>query len=105
MIYTVKIVYKDKEDIQINMSEEMVNDFLDSINSNEIYWNLDKTHAFWTDINEVRYIQVMGIKDAPVEPIPNVPNEKAQILPPQEVEVVPVEEVIPPPPPEEVQPV
>lgn len=57
-MYTLKFVYLDGKDVDINIEDEKVGDFFERLNKGEIYWNTEEqTNGFWLNLDKIRYIQ------------------------------------------------
>lgn len=63
--YQVHFVYKDGKDLNINMTPEQLHQFFTELNAKKIYWygnEKEPEMGFWTNIDEVRFIQLRAMK-------------------------------------------
>lgn len=81
--YQVHFVYKDGKDLNINMAPEQLNEFFTELNAKKIFWYGKEEQpemGFWTNIDEVRFIQLRAMKG--VEHVEQLNSARA----PQDVE-------------------
>lgn len=66
--YQVNFVYKDGKDLNINMAPEQLHEFFTELNAKKIFWygkEKEPELGFWTNIDEVRFIQLKAMKGVP----------------------------------------
>ena len=54
--YRATIVYKDAQELYVDLEERDVKSFSDNIANNKIFWNQEQTQGFLTDLKNIRYI-------------------------------------------------
>lgn len=59
--YQIKFIYKDGKDLNVNIEPQFLQAFFDALNAKGVYWSQDKVHGFWTNLDEVRFVQIQMI--------------------------------------------
>jgi len=52
----VKIVYDDDKSVEIDITLEMLDSFINSLHSSFPFWSQDSSVGFWTPISKIRYV-------------------------------------------------
>jgi hypothetical protein len=68
-VYQVKFVFKDGKDLNVNVEAQYLTQFFDELSNKKIYWNQTKTSGFWTNLDDVRFVQTSLL----VQQIPQLP--------------------------------
>lgn len=68
---SVKFVYNDGKDLNVNIPDEDFSKFFLNLNENKPYWDKDIKNGFWTNMSDVRFIQFQVLEDA------NEPKQEA----------------------------
>ena len=63
MNFTVKIVYMDGKDINVLLPQDKAEEFLTCIKSGAAFWEEKQKQAFWTNLENIRYLQVLPAGD------------------------------------------
>lgn len=57
MIYTLKFIYQDGKELNINIEKEDLKPFFESLSKKEMYFDENQMMGFWSDLDKVRWIQ------------------------------------------------
>lgn len=56
--YQIKFVFNDGQDLNVNVEANFLTQFFDDLSNKKIYWNQAKTAGFWTNLDDVRFVQI-----------------------------------------------
>ena len=68
--YRATATYKDGQQINADLIEEDINRFAQCISKREIFWNKTLNDGFWTNLDDIRYINFRKINEKKDEPTP-----------------------------------
>lgn len=60
--FRVQVMFKDESPIEILVPEEKMQHFFDSVNSGKVYYNEALKYGFWTNVHDIRYMQIFEIE-------------------------------------------
>lgn len=58
-MYQVQMYYKDKEQLNIDIPKESINNFFNDLNHSQAFIHPVTKVGFWTNLQEIRYIRVI----------------------------------------------
>lgn len=76
-----KLIYMDGKELFVDLFEKDLEDFADNISNKKVYWNLEQSLGFWTDIDKIRHITfIREDKASSNEPqIATVPTDSKEV--------------------------
>ena len=54
---SVKFVFNDGKDLLVNIPHDELGDMFERISESKIFWSGGESHGFWTNIENVRFIE------------------------------------------------
>lgn len=72
MIYRVQLTYMDGQSLNLDVSEDQYKLFFQSLNERKVYWNEEASRGFWTNFEQVRYMNIF--------PIPAEKKEEVEVV-------------------------
>ncbi len=89
--YKITFTYNDAKEININMTLDKLASFFEKMNEKKIFWSDEEDeldNGFWTNLDNVRFIQLVGVKGKEDEPKDNDTSSDGEVSP-EEVTDIP----------------
>lgn len=58
-MYQIQMIYKDEKTLNIDVSKDEIQKFFSDINKSQVYIHPETKAGFWTNIQDVRYINIV----------------------------------------------
>lgn len=58
MNYIVSLTYRDDKKLNIEITEEQLEPFMEAIKMQEMFWSEGRKNGFYTDLKDIRYLQL-----------------------------------------------
>lgn len=59
MSLRVHLVYKDGNDLNVELSQEEYQDFFKCLNEGKVFWGKKFVQGFWTNVADIRFFQIV----------------------------------------------
>jgi hypothetical protein len=66
-----KLVYKDEKEITLNVPEKEFQKLFECLSQRKVFWDEKIQNGFWTNLEEIRFIQFRVIEEKNEQPQPS----------------------------------
>lgn len=64
MNYRITLVYNDGNSINVEVPEDEYQQVMECLENKNVFWGKDQKQGFWTNIQDVRYMQIFQLENS-----------------------------------------